>query len=136
MLKLVALVVVLLLIWYLLMRRSVRPDAAEQPRIERRQSQEGGSFHAVSIRFNADACLHAKALQGRRFLATEAPQLPLMNCDAPSCNCHFMHHEDRRAGKDRRSPFGSGGVSGATGRYEHERRHGGDRRHDDDPGQQ
>ncbi len=133
MLKLLALVVVLLLIWYLVIRRNQQSGASEPPRIERRQSQQGGTFHAVSIKFDADACLHAKALQGRRFLATNAPQLPLVNCDSGRCSCRFIHHEDRRSGKDRRSPFGSGGLGGATGRYEQERRHGEDRRHDDDP---
>ena len=134
MLKLVALVALLVLLWFLLMRRSSKPDAAAQPQLERRQSDGTGEFHAVSIRFDADACLHAKALQGRRFLAREAPPLPLDNCDANQCNCRFAHHKDRRSGKDRRSPFGSAGMGAVTGRFEQERRQGGDRRKHDDPG--
>ncbi len=132
MLKLVALVVVLMLLWYLLMRRSARSGAKEQPQLDRLPSHAGGEFHAVSIKFDADACLHAKALQGRRFLAREAPDLPLANCDADTCSCRFVHHEDRRSGKDRRSPFGSAGMGAVTGRFEQERRQGGDRRKHDD----
>lgn len=133
MLKLIALVAVLLLLWYLLMRRSKGSAATEQARLERRQSDAHGEFHAVSIKFDADACLYAKALQGRRYLASEAPDLPLKNCDAADCNCRFVHHTDRRSGKDRRSPFGSGGAGAVTGRFEQERRQGGDRRgHRDD----
>ena len=131
-LKLVALVVVLILLWYLLiMRRSAQSETKEQPRLENAKAHPGGEFHAVSIKFDADACLHAKALQGRRFLAREAPVLPLKNCDADSCNCRFVHHEERRSGKDRRSPFGSGGMGAVTGRFEQERRQGGDRRRHD-----
>ena len=59
--------------------------------------------------------------------------LPLNNCDAAKCSCRFVHHEDRRSGKDRRSPFGSGGMGAVTGRFEQERRQGGDRRKHDDP---
>ncbi|MDJ0911188.1 MAG: hypothetical protein QNI99_18540 [Woeseiaceae bacterium] len=128
MLKLAGLVVVLLLLWYLLMRRSSGSAAKQQPQLEQHKPHTGGEFHAVSIKFDADACLHAKALQGRRFLAREAPNLPLDNCDASKCNCRFVHHDDRRSGKDRRSPFGSGGMGAVTGRFEAERRQGGDRR--------
>ncbi len=132
MLKLVGLVVVLMLLWYLIMRRSAGSDDSKQAQPERRQLQSKGNFHAVSIKFDADACLHAKALQGRRFLASEAPNLPLDNCDAAKCNCRFVHHEDRRSGKDRRSPFGSAGMGAVTGRFEAERREGGDRRRPDE----
>ncbi len=131
MLKLAGLVVVLLLLWYLLMRRSSGSGAKRQPQLEQHKPQTGGEFHAVSIKFDADACLHAKALQGRRFLAREAPTLPLGNCDAAKCNCRFVHHDDRRSGKDRRSPFGSGGMGAVTGRFEDERRLWGYRRRHD-----
>ena len=127
--KLVGLVVVLMLLWYLLMRRSSGSAATQQPRLE--QTEAGGDFHAVSIKFDADACLNAKALQGRRFLASDAPNLPLDNCDAARCNCRFVHHDDRRSGKDRRSPFGSAGMGAVTGRFEKERRDGDDRRQHD-----
>lgn len=131
MLKLVGLIIVLMLLWYLLMRRSSGSSKTNQPQLDRRQRNSGGAFHAISIKFDADACLHAKALQGRRYLASEAPTLPLNNCDAASCKCRFVHHDDRRSGKDRRSPFGSAGMGAVTGRFEQERRDGDDRRRPD-----
>jgi hypothetical protein len=57
--------------------------------------------------------------------------LPLPDCDALECRCRFIHHKDRRAGRDRRSPFGPGGIGGHTGRYEQEQRKGTDRRKSD-----
>jgi hypothetical protein len=76
----------------------------------------------------------AREIDGRRFLATAAPRLPLPDCNALECNCRFIHHEDRRSGKERRSPFGPGGFGGGTGSFKTEQRQGGDRRkrRDDD----
>ena len=77
-------------------------------------------------------CLHAaKAMTGRRFLATAAPHLPLADCNFPECQCKFAHYDDRRTGRDRRSPFAAGGSTGATGTYERERREKTDRRNND-----
>jgi hypothetical protein len=74
----------------------------------------------------------ANEIAGRRFLASEAPNLPLPGCNATECDCHFIHHNDRRTGKDRRSPFTSGGIAAATGTFSGERRKGEDRRDDSD----
>ncbi len=128
MLKFVGLLVVLILLCILLMRRSSGYARTKHPQLEQKEGHGGGQFHAVSIKFDADACLSAKSIQGRRYLAREAPSLPLDNCDADSCNCRFVHHDDRRSGKDRRTPFGSAGMGAVTGRFERERRQGGDRR--------
>lgn len=56
-------------------------------------------YHAVSCEGNCEA-LHS--LQGRRFLVTEAPPLPVPGCSAEYCDCRYVHHRDRRQG-DRRS---------------------------------
>jgi len=59
-------------------------------------------WHAVSIVTgsvvsNEYTCTAAAALRGKRFLSSEAPALPLSNCQAPGrCACHFRHHADRR----------------------------------------
>jgi hypothetical protein len=46
-----------------------------------------------------------------RFLAKEAPRLPLPGCDHPgSCKCTFRHYEDRRHGSRRSAEAGSGGA--------------------------
>jgi hypothetical protein len=64
----------------------------------------------------------------RRFLSSAAPKLPLPDCEVLDCSCRFVHHKDRRTGKDRRSPFGPSGFGGGTGNYEAEQRQGRDRR--------
>lgn len=94
-------------------------------------AKNGGTFHAVAIKYSENACDAAKAMTGRRFLATAAPHLPLADCNFPECQCTFAHYDDRRTGRDRRSPFAAGGSTGATGTYERERREKTDRRNND-----
>lgn len=125
----VLLVVIAGLLYY---RQRKAQQHSESAKPERRVASSDSRYHAVSIRFDANACAAAKALAGSRFLAAEAPTLPLANCDAHSCQCRFVHHHDRRSGKDRRSPFAAGGVPGGTGKFDTERRTGNDRRHDAD----
>lgn len=114
-------------IWWLIKKR--REDAQEAPASAVVQPKSSNTqFHAVSIRLSGHSCKAAKEMSGRRFLATAAPKLPLPNCDVLDCNCRFAHHDDRRANKDRRSPFGPGGTAGSTGAYTSEQRSGTDRR--------
>jgi hypothetical protein len=54
-------------------------------------------WHAVTIEPGRKACEAARKADGVRFLATEAPRLPLADCDAPACTCHYRHYDDRRA---------------------------------------
>lgn len=61
-------------------------------------------WHAVEIVCPADACEAACEAKGHRYLATEAPLLPLKGCDQMDrCHCRYRHHEDRRRGPRRRS---------------------------------
>jgi hypothetical protein len=118
-------------VWLYLRRR----NQVEQDRSTTSTEQrEDTTYHAVSIKFSGNACDAAREMSGRRFLANAAPRLPLPECDAANCECRFAHHKDRRKGRDRRSPFASSGTSGATGRYEQERRQGAGRRSSDDTG--
>lgn len=132
-LKLLGLAAVILIGWLYLRRRS---EARKAPEVTAAKTKkvEDTSFHAVSIKFGKNACAAAKGMTGQRFLASEAPSLPLRDCDVATCECRFTHHKDRRSGKDRRSPFGAGSVGGGTGRFDAERRQKSDRRksHDDD----
>ena len=125
----VLLVVIAGLLYY---RRRQAQQQIESAKRERRVASSDSRFHAVSIRFEANACAAAKALAGTRFLASEAPKRPLASGDSVSCQCRFVHHQDRRSGKDRRSPFAAGGIPGGTGKFDAERRAGNDRRHDAD----
>ena len=128
---LLALVLALLLGWLLIRRRRARIAAEAASRAT--YKPEDTRFHAVSIRFETYACEAAKALEGRRFLADAAPRLPLAECNATECKCRFVHHKDRRSGRDRRSPFGSGqSIDMATGKHRIERREGKDRRAEPD----
>ena len=95
------------------------------------RKSENTKFHAVSIRIGKRACQGAKDIQGERFLAAEAPEIPLADCDVASCECRFAHFKDRRARDDRRNPY-RGTLGLGTGNLKQEQRAGRDRRHDDD----
>jgi hypothetical protein len=64
-----------------------------------------GRFAAVEIRTRGGACSSALALQGQRFLAKDAPALPLPKCAAAQCTCVFSKLADRRT-DGRRLDFG------------------------------
>jgi len=104
-------------------KENVRP---EQPR--KTPAAKNTKFHAVSLRYAADACQAAKDMEGRRFLSTAAPRIPLPECDAAQCKCRFKHHDDRRKGEDRRNAWGHGFGSTQTGQYPQEQRKHNDRR--------
>lgn len=117
----------LVAIWWLVRkRREGSPQKGSST--ELRQKTANTQFHAVSIKYEGRACEAAKNMSGRRFLATAAPKLPLPECDVLDCSCRFAHYDDRRSHKDRRSPFGPGGVAGGTGSFSSEQRAGSDRR--------
>lgn len=109
-------------------KRSIGDDPADvEPDSTART--KSSTYHAVSVRLGESACLAAKTIEGKRFLAAEAPPLPLAECSsADDCRCRFVHHEDRRSSRDRRSPFAPGSASAGTARFERERREGKDRR--------
>jgi hypothetical protein len=64
------------------------------------------AFHAVSIKPGHQCCQGAKQFTGIRFLGEKAPKLPLPDCQAPVCNCRYVHHADRRSGEERRGERG------------------------------
>jgi hypothetical protein len=67
-------------------------------------------FAAVEIRWRSGACEAARALEEQRFLASQAPALPLVGCTRTRCNCTFTKLSDRRT-DDRR--WGHEGLSAA-----------------------
>ena len=102
------------------------PRKRGMPQSERAINQTALPYHGVSIRPTKDSCGSARNLQDQRFLAREAPRLPLPNCDAAVCQCRYSHFEDRREG-DRRSLHAlQRGLSSGPGNMEH--RSGSDRR--------
>ena len=64
-------------------------------------------YHNVTIELSHNACCAVKNLQGIHFLSKDAPSIPLSNCDAFECRCHYKHYQDRRREKlERRVDFG------------------------------
>jgi hypothetical protein len=120
------LLVLLLAIWLFVRSRKVTKPTQESPATQ--ASKAHSAYHAVSIKFASNACNAAREMDGRRFLSSAAPKLPLEGCEVLDCSCRFVHHKDRRTGKDRRSPFAPSGFGGGTGKYEAEMRKGKDRR--------
>lgn len=108
--------------------RENKPKDRRRGAVDPRASSK---FHAVSIKFLGGACEAVKKLEGKRFLSSAAPTLPLPDCDVDACKCRFIHHQDRRAGEDRRSGY-RGKLPGGTDGVAVERRKRGDRR-DDSP---
>ena len=66
---------------------------------------ESRRWHSVSIDVpqNVPHCEAVTALQGRRFLSSDAPKLPLGTCDVSSCECRYVHYKDRRRRRGRRA---------------------------------
>ncbi len=124
------LILVLLVGWLYLRHRQGQNTI---PPAARRSSSGSTAYHSVSLRFPPTACKAAKALEGRRFLASAAPRIPLAECNVNICDCRFAHYGDRRASQDRRSIFTASGQSAATGEGAVERRDVKERREDDDP---
>lgn len=69
-----------------------------------RKRTKHGMYHCVSVCFDQTACSAIREYKGQRILSSEAPVLPLANCDTSDCNCHFQHHEERRQ-EDRRGVY-------------------------------
>ena len=119
--------VLLIIIAVAALRRQQRTAKSVASRPSRPLADGSGRFHAVSIRFGASPCRKARRLHGQRFLSEAAPRLPVDGCDSAKCDCRFVHHADRRAGDDRRSPFQSG-FGGSASRVDQNRRARPDRR--------
>jgi hypothetical protein len=60
-------------------------------------------FQAVSIHPGESSCEAARQMASIRFLCEAAPDLPLQECDVPSCGCRYTRYSDRRSGSDRRA---------------------------------
>jgi hypothetical protein len=61
-------------------------------------------FQAVAVKAGKGACDAARQLGEKRFLAKEAPPLPLQNCTAKDCRCRYVHYDDRRGDERREQP--------------------------------
>ena len=130
-LPVMVLILLLLGATWLFIRRRQTPKDDDQQDITR-ASGPGTEYHAVSIKLSGNACRAAREMEGRRFLSSAAPKLPLAECDVLECKCRFVHHQDRRIAKDRRTPFGPSGFGTDSGNYEEEHRQRDNRRSNKD----
>jgi hypothetical protein len=119
--------IIILVVSILLFRRTRATTKKRPPDPDRLgKVQPYVRFHAVSLENLRGACAAAYAIEGERFLAGATPRIPLPECDAPVCNCHFVHHDDRRLSDNRRQRW-TGFVGDSDGTMK-EQRDGGDRR--------
>jgi hypothetical protein len=70
-----------------------KSKASAEPRETRRPHHR---WHAVTIVAPSSACGAALGCKGKRYLSSEAPRLPLADCDAARCVCKYRHFADRR----------------------------------------
>lgn len=67
------------------------------------QTQTHHPFAAVKIEDCDFSCSLAFEQSSMIYLASEAPSLPLKDCDrAEKCRCRYVHHNDRRKNTDDR----------------------------------
>jgi hypothetical protein len=86
-------------------------------------------WHAVAIKPTGTSCEAARACRAARFLASEAPRLPLVECTtSDACTCTYKHLPDRRVNSRRQ---GDGGGLKRSNKVGQERRKEGDRRKGD-----
>jgi len=54
-------------------------------------------FHGVEVIPGEGCCAAAREISGKRLLSTDAPRLPLDDCDRLNvCQCRYRHFSDRR----------------------------------------
>lgn len=93
---------------------------------QKKDTQKKPEYHAVTVVSGFPSCAAVRDLDGQRFLASEAPRLPLTNCDQAECDCAYQHLSDRREAPRRDDDIG---LPGLGLRPPEERRHSNDRRH-------
>lgn len=71
-------------------------------------------WHAVTVVLHDTSCAAATLCRNVRFLAHEAPHLPLPDCpNGGKCRCVYRHFEDRRT-NPRRTADMSGALPSET----------------------
>lgn len=64
-------------------------------------------FQAISIFRGAESCVMARRFSEYRFLAKDAPPLPLSGCTMrQTCACRYLKHKDRRVERRRIAEYG------------------------------
>ena len=88
------------------MQSERRSGNRRRPRGAVSSSQAVSRYRAASILASRCACDAVRVVEGKRYLAAEAPRLPLQDCSADRCTCRYVRHEDRRSSLgDRRALY-------------------------------
>lgn len=84
------------------------------------------SYDAVVVCFPSPhaACTAFRTIMRKRYLVTEAPKLPLRDCNNGRCQCYYQYFKDRRDKQRRLAKL----AIGFMGKLDRERRAMGDRR--------
>lgn len=95
------LLLAVLLVW-LLMRLISRPQRRQGALAKRggrvsRASVGAHPYHCVAVQARDVACDVVRSVADERFLAAEAPTIPLSGCTEQACRCIYVHFDDRRA---------------------------------------
>lgn len=78
----------------------------------------------IEADYSVTSCAAVQRLSKQRFLAKDAPKLPLAGCDIEKCRCRYVRYKDRRDDEDRRSLYatGVGGMNIESRRHSKGRR--------------
>jgi hypothetical protein len=87
------------LLWYR-RSRTISPTKNSVPAQEKQSKQ----YQAITINPCSHACEAIHWIKDKRYLASEAPELPINMCtNGEKCQCKYSYHNDRRSGDgDRR----------------------------------
>ncbi len=85
--------------------KNARSDAADNGETASRKKRTQ-PYAGVEIHCGQHSCGEAKRLRGTRLLASNAPVLPLIGCDAETCTCAYRKWDDRRQDHRRSSDDG------------------------------
>lgn len=91
-------------------------SSASAARHNARILRRADSHQGVTIRPCLEACAVVAAQRGQRYLASEAPELPLAGCDTRKCGCRYRYHADRRSNEDRRYAYSQASIIGQQSR--------------------
>jgi len=90
-------------------RQGLPGDSAKRSQPAQSGTGATGRYAAVTIYPCLEACPAAWKLQDVRYVSSEAPTLPLTDCDQATCKCRYRKYDDRRDAEDRRDQWGQFG---------------------------
>ena len=91
--------------WLLKGKGNTKSSRVKRPMSVQRSGNPHKRYQGASINYGGCACSAVKAIGEKRFLAEQAPHVPLRTCNAERCDCKYDRHTDRRVAEDRRAIF-------------------------------